>query len=185
MLRLQSLARVGTTGLRRFSTIPVNQVASVLKMNIGRPTPIPPAAATATAFVDPQTFVITTHHDNKPPPPQQTTKAQQATTAPTGNEANGVKMDTHMRDMIKVMSQAPGYVQCTRYVCKSEWAYELSFVFDSHDSFKAWGTSDLRPKVRPLSSASSSNHQLPRYLAAHFIHTYTHTRAHTRTYIHT
>jgi hypothetical protein len=66
------------------------------------------------------------------------------------NEENGVKMDGHMRKMLGVMNKADGYVQTTRYVCKSEWAYELSFVFDSLDSFKAWKECELRHEVHDI-----------------------------------
>ena len=57
-----------------------------------------------------------------------------------GNEATGIKMDEAVAQLNKAMKAHPGFSGTTRYVCKSEWAYELSFVFDSLDSFKAWKT---------------------------------------------
>ena len=83
---------------RSLSTIPVNQVASVLKFNVG-------------------------------------------------GEENAVKMDGHVATLNSLMKGHPGYHRATRYVCKSEWAYELSFIFNDIDSFKAWQDAPLRNEV--------------------------------------
>jgi hypothetical protein len=49
----------------------------------------------------------------------------------------------------------PGFVKATRLVCKSEWAYETEFVFDSLASFKAYDSSAFRAKeVLPLLAES-------------------------------
>ena len=40
---------------------------------------------------------------------------------------------------------APGFQKLTRTVCKSEWAYEISVVFDA-EHFGAYMESDLRKK---------------------------------------
>eukprot|EP01063_Lacrimia_lanifica_P015199 TRINITY_DN22013_c0_g1_i1.p1 TRINITY_DN22013_c0_g1~~TRINITY_DN22013_c0_g1_i1.p1 ORF type:complete len:128 (+),score=65.45 TRINITY_DN22013_c0_g1_i1:49-432(+) len=89
-----SLAR----GARACSSIPITQVASVLKTNVR-------------------------------------------------DEATGIKMDAHMKKVHEMMKPHPGYVRSTRYVCKSEWAYELSFIFEDLDSFKAWKECALRDEV--------------------------------------
>tara|TARA_B110000971_G_C19753551_1_gene383087 strand:- start:85 stop:528 length:444 start_codon:yes stop_codon:yes gene_type:complete len=63
------------------------------------------------------------------------------------DEANAVKFDNHMKKLTKKMQAHPGMESATRYVCKTEWAYELSFVFSDVGSFTAWKTSDLRDDV--------------------------------------
>lgn len=83
---------------RPFSTIPVNKIASVLKLNVG-------------------------------------------------NEATAVALDAQMKTMTEMMRKHKGFQSATRYVCKTEWAYELSFVFNDKDSFGAWRTSPTRDEV--------------------------------------
>jgi antibiotic biosynthesis monooxygenase (ABM) superfamily enzyme len=85
-------------GARNLSTIPVKQVASVLKLNVG-------------------------------------------------NEANAIKIDAAMKKLGTMMKAHPGYSHATRYVCKTEWAYEMSYIFKDLDSFKAWKTSKVRDQV--------------------------------------
>jgi antibiotic biosynthesis monooxygenase (ABM) superfamily enzyme len=46
-----------------------------------------------------------------------------------------------------MMKAHPGYVRANRYVCKSEWAYEVSFIFKDLDSFKSWKTCSVRDEV--------------------------------------
>ncbi|GMI26247.1 hypothetical protein TeGR_g5502 [Tetraparma gracilis] len=87
-----------TLSRRAFSSIPVNQVASVLKLNVG-------------------------------------------------DEATAIKLDTHVKKLNDMMKKHPGFGSTTRYVCKSEWAYELSFVFGSGESFGAWKECALRNEV--------------------------------------
>jgi len=89
-----------TRNVRNFSDIPINRVASVLKLNVG-------------------------------------------------NLETAIKMDTHMKAVHEQMKAHPGFNGTTRTVCKSEWAYELSFIFESLDSFKAWNESKLRETVHP------------------------------------
>ena len=86
---------------RRFvqsATIPVKQIASVLKLNVG-------------------------------------------------DEATALKLDERMKVMTNMMRKHDGFESATRYVCKAEWAYELSFIFANPESFKAWKTSETRDKV--------------------------------------
>ena len=45
------------------------------------------------------------------------------------------------------MKASPGMISATRHVCKSEWAYELSFVWDTKENFGAWKESALREEV--------------------------------------
>lgn len=86
---------------RLFSTIPVNRVASVLKLNVG-------------------------------------------------DEATAVKLDEKMKTMTEMMKEHKGFESATRYVCKKEWAYELSFIFKDVASLEAWKTSSTRnDKVHP------------------------------------
>jgi antibiotic biosynthesis monooxygenase (ABM) superfamily enzyme len=87
-----------TPSRRAFSTVPINQVASVLKLNVG-------------------------------------------------NEETAVAMDAHFNKMNTMMKAHPGYERANRYVCKTEWAYEVSFIFGDLDSFKAWKTSEVRDEV--------------------------------------
>ena len=86
--------------IRNFSekTIPVCQIASVLKLNVG-------------------------------------------------NETTALKLDERMKEMTNMMQEHDGFESATRYVCKSEWAYELSFIFANPDSFNAWKTSKTRDRV--------------------------------------
>ena len=89
---------VSASSRRAFSEVPINQVASVLKLNVG-------------------------------------------------NEETAVVMDQHVKKLNDMMKSHPGYQRANRYVCKSEWAYEVSFIFGSLDSFKAWQTSSVRDEV--------------------------------------
>lgn len=95
---LSNLSRRSLTSARAFSTIPLNQIASVLKLNVA-------------------------------------------------NEANAMIMDEHVKKMSVKMAGHPGYVRVNRYVCKAEWAYELSFIFKDLDSFKAWKECKIRDDV--------------------------------------
>ena len=52
-----------------------------------------------------------------------------------------------MKTMAEMMKEHEGFESATRYVCRSEWAYELSFIFGNADSFGAWKTSATREKV--------------------------------------
>ena len=97
--RLASSSISNKTLLQKsFSTIPVKQIASVLKLNVG-------------------------------------------------DEATAIKMDAKMKAMHVLMKEHEGFSHSTRYVCKSEWAYELSFIFSTPESFGAWAESPTREKV--------------------------------------
>jgi hypothetical protein len=100
MLASRSILRLVTTHSARFaSTIPVNEIASVLKLNVG-------------------------------------------------DETTAVTLDERMKTMSTMMEAHDGFSHATRYVCKAEWAYELSFVFDGPDSFGAWQEgSELKESV--------------------------------------
>ena len=45
------------------------------------------------------------------------------------------------------MKASPGLTTITRQVCKGEWAYELSFMWDSKEGFGAWKESELQKEV--------------------------------------
>lgn len=69
-----------------------------------------------------------------------------------GSEANALKMDelcnkAHAALVGARKDNAKGYLKCSRQVCKSEWAYEMSFVFDSHENFKAYDEGKWREEV--------------------------------------
>ena len=64
-----------------------------------------------------------------------------------GNEAKAIQLDERMKEMTKMMKEHEGFESATRYVCKSEWAYELSFIFANPESFNSWKTSKTRDKV--------------------------------------
>eukprot|EP00658_Telonema_sp_P-2_P032262 TRINITY_DN23935_c0_g1_i1.p2 TRINITY_DN23935_c0_g1~~TRINITY_DN23935_c0_g1_i1.p2 ORF type:complete len:170 (+),score=39.64 TRINITY_DN23935_c0_g1_i1:145-654(+) len=66
------------------------------------------------------------------------------------DEATALKLDAKMKNMTELMRKHQGFTGATRYVCKGEWAYELSFVFDGGESFAAWKTSATRDEVHQL-----------------------------------
>jgi heme-degrading monooxygenase HmoA len=94
MLAARRLASVSRT----FSSIPVINVASVLKLNVR-------------------------------------------------DEPTAVKFDASMKNMAEKMKASPGIISATRHVCKAEWAYELSFVWDTKENFGGWKESALRDEV--------------------------------------
>mmetsp|Transcript_28737 Transcript_28737/g.49695 ORF Transcript_28737/g.49695 Transcript_28737/m.49695 type:complete len:131 (-) Transcript_28737:75-467(-) len=63
----------------------------------------------------------------------------------TGEE-QAMKLDERMKSMTKLMEEHPGFEKAIRNVCKTEWAYELQFVFTA-EGFGEWGTSATRDKV--------------------------------------
>lgn len=71
--------------------------------------------------------------------------------ADVGGEDTAVKVDEILKEAMGKLSSQPGYVKTVRTVCKSEWAYEMEFVFDSYDSFVAYAGSDVKEKeVTPI-----------------------------------
>ena len=56
----------------------------------------------------------------------------------------------HLVELDSQMKASPGMISATRHVCKSEWAYELSFVWDTKENFGAWKESALREKVHSI-----------------------------------
>jgi hypothetical protein len=67
-----------------------------------------------------------------------------------GNESTGLVLDEHVKKLHTMMKGHEGYQHCVRHVCKSEWAYELAFVFENIDSFKAWKECELRDSVHSV-----------------------------------
>ena len=63
------------------------------------------------------------------------------------NEKTAVKFDEKMKTVTEMMREHEGFVYATRQVCKTEWAYELQFVFGDAKSFGEWPTSPTRDKV--------------------------------------
>uniref|UniRef100_A0A7S4T1Y6 ABM domain-containing protein n=1 Tax=Alexandrium monilatum TaxID=311494 RepID=A0A7S4T1Y6_9DINO len=62
-------------------------------------------------------------------------------------EAEAVKMDTIVKESKAELAQFAGYEKSVRTVCKAEWAYEVSHVFDSYDHFKAFMDSPKRQEL--------------------------------------
>ena len=58
-----------------------------------------------------------------------------------------MQLDAHFKKLGSMMKAHPGYLRANRYVCKTEWAYEVSFLFKDINSFKAWKTSAVRDAV--------------------------------------
>ena len=52
-----------------------------------------------------------------------------------------------MKIVTEMMKEHEGFNFATRQVCKTEWAYEIQFVFRDVESFKAWPESAARKKV--------------------------------------
>ena len=62
------------------------------------------------------------------------------------DEATAIKFDEAMKTMTEMMRAHEGFQSATRQVCKTEWAYELSFVF-SPEGFGTWKESTTRDAV--------------------------------------
>ena len=63
------------------------------------------------------------------------------------NETTAIKFDKKMKIVTEMMKEHEGFNFATRQVCKTEWAYEIQFVFRDVESFKAWPESAARKKV--------------------------------------
>ena len=59
-------------------------------------------------------------------------------------EPEAEKVDEILRPMVENLSEFEGFAKITRHVCKTEWAYEVSAVFDGLDNFKAYMDSPKR-----------------------------------------
>merc|ERR1712110_382588 len=63
-----------------------------------------------------------------------------------GNEEGADKVEALLNETLPKMANVPGYVKTIRTTCKSEFEYEVMFVFDSLDSFKTHDSSENREK---------------------------------------
>ena len=88
-------ARQGLKSPKRFLTIPVNQVARVMRITVA-------------------------------------------------GEEEAEQADKIVKDMLPELQSFDGFSTVTRHVCKAEWAYEVSIVFDGLDNFKSFMDSDKR-----------------------------------------
>mmetsp|Transcript_13505 Transcript_13505/g.15389 ORF Transcript_13505/g.15389 Transcript_13505/m.15389 type:complete len:137 (+) Transcript_13505:181-591(+) len=64
-----------------------------------------------------------------------------------GEEAAAVKVEGQLTKLTQQLGSATGpkgYLKTNRYLCKGEWVYEISYVFDSLDNFKAYCESDFK-----------------------------------------
>jgi len=73
-------------------------------------------------------------------------------TMKVADEAGALKMDAICSEGHKILvdnkeDKSKGYMKMQRTVCKSEWAYEISFVFDTFENFKAYDDSEWRKEV--------------------------------------
>eukprot|EP00747_Dinoflagellata_sp_TGD_P032362 gnl/TRDRNA2_/TRDRNA2_135935_c0_seq2.p1 gnl/TRDRNA2_/TRDRNA2_135935_c0~~gnl/TRDRNA2_/TRDRNA2_135935_c0_seq2.p1 ORF type:complete len:129 (+),score=30.60 gnl/TRDRNA2_/TRDRNA2_135935_c0_seq2:95-481(+) len=64
------------------------------------------------------------------------------------DEATAMKLDAIVAEAVAEIKKMPGYVKTTRTVCKAEWAYEIEYVFEGGDNFKAFKESDYG--TRPM-----------------------------------
>jgi len=64
-----------------------------------------------------------------------------------GDEANALKADAMLAELLPGLQELDGYVKTSRTVCKAEWAYEVAIVFKDLDSFKGYMGSDFREKT--------------------------------------
>mmetsp|Transcript_19335 Transcript_19335/g.23531 ORF Transcript_19335/g.23531 Transcript_19335/m.23531 type:complete len:136 (+) Transcript_19335:120-527(+) len=67
-----------------------------------------------------------------------------------GEEDVAAKVENQLVDFQKQLAgpNGPkGYVKTNRYLCKGEWVYELSLVFDSLENFKSYLESDFKKTV--------------------------------------
>merc|ERR1712083_561500 len=73
-------------------------------------------------------------------------------TAKVADEAGALKMDALLSEIHKILidnrkEKSKGFMKTNRTVCKNEWAYEMSFVFDSFENFKAYDDSEFRKEA--------------------------------------
>jgi hypothetical protein len=73
-------------------------------------------------------------------------------TVKVADEAGAIKMDAIANEAHKLLvdnkkEKSKGYMKFQRTVCKSEWAYEMSFVFDTFENFKAYDDSEWRKEA--------------------------------------
>jgi hypothetical protein len=68
-----------------------------------------------------------------------------------GGEANAVELDKLIAtEVLPELRQMPGFVKAVRNVCKADWDYEVAYVFDSHDNFKNFMSSNFFKKYSVL-----------------------------------
>jgi len=73
-------------------------------------------------------------------------------TMKVADEAGALKLDAISSEAHKILvdnkkDKSKGYMKMQRTVCKSEWAYEMSFVFDTFENFKAYDDSEWRKEA--------------------------------------
>ena len=61
------------------------------------------------------------------------------------DEETAARFDEFVRkEAIPVTSSTAGFQRCVRTVCKTEWAYEIFFVWDNSANYHAWKESKKR-----------------------------------------
>ena len=66
-------------------------------------------------------------------------------------EDDAVAVDALVDKARASIATLPGYDKCVRKVCKAEWDYEVTVVFNGLDNFRAYMESDEREQnVAPL-----------------------------------
>jgi antibiotic biosynthesis monooxygenase (ABM) superfamily enzyme len=64
------------------------------------------------------------------------------------DEATAIKADEFVKNtVLPVASATSGFVKGNRTVCKTEWAYELFFIWDNAANYGAWKESKQREEL--------------------------------------
>ena len=64
------------------------------------------------------------------------------------DEETAAKMDAFVKEVaLPVTTQTVGFQKVVRTVCKTEWAYELFFVWDNGSNYQAWKESKIREEL--------------------------------------
>ena len=64
------------------------------------------------------------------------------------DEDTAAKMDAFVKDVaLPVTTKTEGFQKVVRTVCKTEWAYELFFVWDSGANYQMWKESKVREEL--------------------------------------
>lgn len=62
-------------------------------------------------------------------------------------EPEAESVDALLQPVVETLKEFEGFTKMTRHVCKTEWAYEVSAVFDGLDNFKAYMESSQREEL--------------------------------------
>merc|ERR1740117_1584943 len=79
------------------------------------------------------------------------------------DEAGALELDGYVNDLRAKLAanrkeKTKGFVKIIRTVCKTEWAYEVTVMWRSHDDFKAYKESDFRKEVNGEFETKAKQH---------------------------